>query len=302
MEEFFDEHSKGCVATVIAGIVIVIVVVTIVTSYKRIDPGNAGILVDYGAATSSGKPVVRPLATGQYVFIPPFSGQTIIEYPVAQQQLVLASRDDEGELKGDSTVACQMSGGGVLNIGLTVNWAVNAQHPEILYLKKPNVPLTSSLNQDINTTIVYGAVRSDLLDLCTQYTWQDLMGDGNGPSKADVLKNALLKNLQSDLAQDGIVVNQVFLNERRPDATIQAVLNARNEAQKSAYLKQQAQYEADAAIAKANGDAQAIEIINRQLAKSPQYIQYLIAQKWDGKLPQYLSTNGQSNPVLAPFK
>lgn len=164
------------------------------------------------------------------------------------------------------------------------------------------MPLTSSLNQDINTTIVYGAVRSDLLDLCTQYTWQDLMGDGNGPSKADVLKNALLKNLQSDLAQDGIVVNQVFLNERRPDATIQAVLNARNEAQKSAYLKQQAQYEADAAIAKANGDAQAIEIINRQLAKSPQYIQYLIAQKWDGKLPQYLSTNGQSNPVLAPFK
>ncbi|SRR5216683_1824399 len=299
MGDYFEEHTVGCLATIMVVIVVAILVGGFASSYKRIDPGNAGILVNYAAGSSAGKPEIQPLATGQYVFIPPFSGSTLIEYPIAQQQLVLSSNSAEGELSGDSTIACQMSGGGVLNIGLTINWQVNSQHPETLYLKKPNVPLTSSLNNDINTTIVYGAVRSDLLDLCTRYTWQDVLGDGTGPSNSDQLKARLFKALQSDLTPDGIVVNQVFLNERRPDATIQAVLNARNEAQKSAYLKQQAQYQADAEVAKANGDAQSIAIINAQLAKSPEYINYLIAQKWDGKLPQYLNTNGNANPVLA---
>jgi len=299
--DFIEEHPKGCTISAIIGIVAIIVVITIATSYKRIDPGNAGILIDFAAGASAGKPVIHTLATGQYAFIPPFSGEQIVEYPIAQQQLVLSSKSEEGELQGDSTIACQMSGGGILNIGLTVNWQVNSEHPEILYLKKPGVPLVSSLNNDINTTLVYGAVRSDVLDACTRYGWQDLLGDGTGPAKTDQFKADVMNALQRDLTPNGILVTQVFLNERKPDATIQAVLNARNDAQKSAYLKQQAQYEADAAVAKAQGDAQSIAIINAQLAKSPEYIQYLIAQKWDGHLPNYLSTNGQSNPVLAPF-
>lgn len=265
----------------------------------RIDPGNAGILVNYAAGSSAGKPVITPLQTGQYIFINPFSGKQLVEYPIAQQQLVLSSRGEEGEISGDSTVPCQMSGGGVLHIGLTVTWQVNSQHPEILYLKKPGFPLTSSLNNDVNTTLVYGAVRGDLLDVCTHYAWQDILGDGTTASKSDNLKQDLYNDLQRDLGVDGIVINQVFLQERIPDSTIQAVLNAKNQAAQSAYLAQKAQYEANAAIATAQGQAKAIQIINEQLAKSPEYIQYLIATKWDGKMPTYLATNGQSNPVLA---
>lgn len=296
--DFFEDHPKGCAITVVTILVIAVAIGFIATSYKRIDPGNAGILVNYAAA-ENGKPAIQSLATGQYVFVGPFSGETLVEYPIAQQQLVLASRGDEGELSGDSTIPCLMAGGGTLNIGLTVNWQVNAQHPEILYLMKPNVPLTSSLNNDINTTTVYGAVRGDLLDICTHYAWQQVLGDGTTPTRGDQLKSDLLTALQHDLASDGIIVNSVFLNERRPDATIQAVLNAANDAQKSAYLKQQAQYQADAEVAKANGDAQAIKIINAQLSQSPAYIQYLIAQKWDGHLPGVLSTTG--SPILSPF-
>lgn len=296
--DFLEDHPKGCAITTIAIVTIVITVGFIASSYKRIDPGNAGIIVNY-AASENGKPAIQSLATGQYVFIGPFSGETLVEYPIAQQQLVLASRGDEGELSGDSTIPCLMSGGGTLNIGLTVNWQVNAQHPEILYLMKPNVPLTSSLNNDINTTLVYGAVRGDLLDICTRYTWQQVLGDGSTPTRGDQVKSDLLAALQRDLAPDGIIVNSVFLNERRPDATIQAVLNAANDAQKSAYLKQQAQYQADAEVAKANGDAQAIKIINAQLSQSPEYVQYIIAQKWDGHLPSTMATN--NSPILAPF-
>ena len=51
----------------------------------------------------------------------------------------------------------------------------------------------------------------------------------------------------------------------------------------------QVQFEAQQAVAKANGDAQAIDIINQQLLKSPQYISYVAVNKWNGILPQVTS-------------
>jgi regulator of protease activity HflC (stomatin/prohibitin superfamily) len=295
LETSNTKFKVGC--TAISLVVVIAIVWSIVAFfYQRVDAGNTGILLQYGIG---GKPQLTTIPTGSYVWVNHLAGQTLITYPTSQQQLVLSSRGEEGELSGDSTIPCLMSGGGTLNIGLTINWQVDTAHPEILYLKKPNVPLTSSLNNDINTTIVLGTVKSDMLDLCTRYTWQNVLGDGTGPSKADQLKSDLFSALQKDLKPNGIIVNQGFLGERKPDSHIQDVLNASNDAQKSAYLKQQAQYQADAAIAKANGDAQAIQIINDQLKNSPSYIQYQTIQKWDGKLPNTLVTDGKANPVLS---
>lgn len=293
-EEISGKVKAGCI------IVAIIVIIGVVWGfvgffYQRVDAGNTGILLQYGIG---GKPQLATIPTGSYVWVNHFAGQTLITYPTAMQQLVLSANANEGELQGDSTIACLMAGGGTLKMGLTVNWQVDSSHPDILYLKKPNVPLVSGLNDDINTTLVLGAVRADLLDLCTHYSWQDILGDGTGPSKADNLKNDLFRTVQSDLKQDGIIVNQVFLGDRKPDDTINAVLNARNDAQKSAYLKQKAQYEADAAVTTATGEAQAIKIINDQLQNSPAYNQYATIQKWDGKLPNTLVTDGKANPVL----
>lgn len=50
-----------------------------------------------------------------------------------------------------------------------------------------------------------------------------------------------------------------------------------------------------ATIAEAEGQAEAIRLIQEELAKSPLYISYLQTQKWDGKLP--LSTSG-SIPLI----
>lgn len=267
---------------------------------KHVDAGNVGILISY--STSGGKPTITNEPAGSYFWINPFLGQTVVQYPTAQQSLVLASRANEGELPGNSTIACFMNGGGTLNIGLTVNWQVDPAHPEILYFKKPGVDLTSSLNNDIASTIVYGAVRSATTTECSNYTWQQILGDGTGASQIQQLQTDILSMLQRDLAPDGILVNQVFVNEKTPDPQIQAVLNAQIKAQQSALLKLQAQNEADAKRISAQGDADAIRIINAQLSKSPDYIQYLIAKEWDGHLPATLVTNStNTSAVLAPF-
>ena len=280
------------------GVFLLLIVVFFVFNNHRTASGTVGIVINYQAGSSAGHVVTDVVPTGQYRFINPFSGEQFVDYPTAQQQLVLSARDNEGELPGNSTIQCQMNGGGILSIGETLTWQVNAAHPELLYLKKPGVDLTSSLNNDINTTLVYGALRSDTLDACTHYSWQDILGDGTGPSKSDTLKAEIQQRVTSDLAIDGIVVNQLFLGDRTPDGTIQAVLNARNNAQQSAYLKQQAQNQAAAEVAKAQGDAQTIKIEQSALTGAPDYIKWLMVNKWDGHLPEVVSGD---NPIVSAF-
>lgn len=58
-----------------------------------------------------------------------------------------------------------------------------------------------------------------------------------------------------------------------------------------------AKADADSQVAIAEAEAKAISLIEEQLAKSPNYIDYYTIQKWDGILPQVLSDG--ANPFVA---
>jgi regulator of protease activity HflC (stomatin/prohibitin superfamily) len=85
---------------------------------------------------------------------------------------------------------------------------------------------------------------------------------------------------------------------------------AEQQAQEAKFLLEKRQNEALAAIAEAEGlkqvrilqaqaEAEAIRIINTQLAGSPYYIKYIYAEKWNGILPATLVlANGQEFPLL----
>ena len=49
---------------------------------------------------------------------------------------------------------------------------------------------------------------------------------------------------------------------------------------------------AQANIARANGEAEAIRIINQALAENPNYLDWLKTQAWDGKLPLVVGEGG----------
>ena len=54
----------------------------------------------------------------------------------------------------------------------------------------------------------------------------------------------------------------------------------------------QAEAQARANIAKANGESQAIRIINEQLRQNPQYLQWQGINRWNGQLPYSLGSGG----------
>jgi|GEM_PF-1350549 prohibitin 2 len=53
----------------------------------------------------------------------------------------------------------------------------------------------------------------------------------------------------------------------------------------------QAQATARANVAKANGKSQAIQVITSQLKQSPQYLQWLAVNRWNGQMPYALGSS-----------
>ena len=62
----------------------------------------------------------------------------------------------------------------------------------------------------------------------------------------------------------------------------------------------QAQAAARSNIAKASGESQAIKIITEQLKQSPQYLQWLSINRWNGHLPYALGGTGDDHFFQQP--
>lgn len=300
-ETWWKKHKVGCISVPIIALLLIVGLVFYVNTVHHTDPGNVGIVISYGTLTA-GKPAVRVVPTNQYVNINPFAGQTFTEYPTAQQSLVMVKNSSEGEIAGDDSVVCQDKNGISVNLDVTVLWQVDPTQAETLYLLRPNDPLTGSFNSDVESTVVRPVVRNAITESCSSFQW-----DSIGASKQQLIANAE-QIIVPNLAHDGILVtpSNIFVGEvhysSSQQQTIDTLTQAQVAAEQAQYLQQKATYEADAAIAKAKGDAQSIQIINEQLAKSPEYIQYLIVKEWDGKLPGYLSTNGSGQMLFVPFQ
>ena len=78
-----------------------------------------------------------------------------------------------------------------------------------------------------------------------------------------------------------VVAFQKFLTEQNNLLAIQVVANQ---------TVVQAQASARANVAKANGESQAIRIITVQLKQSPEYLQWLSINRWNGQMPYALGS------------
>jgi regulator of protease activity HflC (stomatin/prohibitin superfamily) len=79
-----------------------------------------------------------------------------------------------------------------------------------------------------------------------------------------------------------VVAYQKYLTEQNNLKSVQVVANQ---------TVVQAEAQARANVAKANGESQAIKIINEQLKQSPEYLKWQSINKWNGQMPSVLGTN-----------
>lgn len=125
------------------------------------------------------------------------------------------------------------------------------------------------------------------------------------------VQDAIYQSLKSTLEPHGIIVTAFAIEnisfdeafEQSIQAKVIAAQDALKMQNKTAEREEEAkqkvisaQAEADSQKIKADADAYAIEVIQKQLAQSPNYIDYLKISNWDGVLPQAV---GDVNPFIA---
>jgi prohibitin 2 len=111
----------------------------------------------------------------------------------------------------------------------------------------------------------------------------------------DKIRSEALKAAQDRLqgfveVQDLSIVNVAFSDDY--EKAIEAKQVAQQRAEQAKYELQQAEVEADKKVASAKGEAEAIQIRGDALAKNPAVIDLELINKWDGKAPDTLVTNG----------
>lgn len=130
-------------------------------------------------------------------------------------------------------------------------------------------------------------------------------------SRADVTEE-IQNSLTEILMKDGIVVTAFAIENLNFDAAFEESIQAKVIAEQDALKMENktkekeevgkqtriaAQAEADAKLISAQAEAEAIGLIQEQLANSPNYIDYLKIERWNGELPQVVSDG--VNPFVA---
>lgn len=130
-------------------------------------------------------------------------------------------------------------------------------------------------------------------------------------SRSEV-QNAIYESLKETLEPSGIIVTAFAIENLSFDAAFEQSIQAKviaaqdalkmqnKTAEKEEEAKQKviaAQAEADSQKIKADAEAYAIKAVQEQLATSPNYVDYLKINNWDGKLPQAIGN--EVNPFFA---
>lgn len=111
----------------------------------------------------------------------------------------------------------------------------------------------------------------------------------------ETIKNRALESarakIDSLLIIEDIVLEDITLS-RELESAIESKMVQEQEAAKARFTQQKAQIEADTAIIRAKGEAEAIRIRGLALQDTPGLIQLQIVEKWDGRSPLVIGGGG----------
>ena len=271
-----------------AGLVIVLFLLP--TTMKYISPGHVGIVIHrFGGgvdaqALGAGLHPRNPLTT------------EIVEYPTYMQTLVLTKSANEGSMNNDE-INVNSVGGQPLSLDVSMSFQLDPSHVPQLY---------TTFRTDIET-IQHGYVRQAIRQALQEVVGQEKIADIIGPKKSEATARTQAM-LEQRLSVYGVDVKQFTINElRAPPSVVEAInqknvmqqqaLTAQNELQKNTFQASgdsiKAQGHAKAILAEAEAQAKANELLSKSI--TPTLVQYEMAKKWNGQMPQ---VSGSAMPMI----
>lgn len=261
----------------------------------KVPAGNVGVKVDlYGNSRGVQQQVLGP---GRY-----YVGwnQELYLFPTFTQNYTWTKDPREGS-PTDESISFQSGQGMTLNADVGITYHLERDKiPQIFQKYRSGV-------NEITHSYLHNIVRNAFTDQASELDVEQIYGAG----KTKFIKS-VLDEVRSQVGPIGINVENIYLVgslrlPRQVEASINAKIQATQDAQRAenqvAQAKAEAQKEvaiaaghAQAKIEVAKADAEAIEIKGKALRDNPLVLKLNAISKWDGQLPTYI---GGSAPV--PF-
>lgn len=280
---------------VVTGAVSLLIFIILIAGCHKISPTEVGFKInssgDYRGIDS------LPVITGYNFVFPGFA--YIVTIPTTQQHVVWSEGTNEGAEPGQEiTVSCLGGAGFKMDVGF--NYRVDPYKASKIYLKYR----TGDLNR-ITETYLRNVVRGAMQDLSGTMTVDSVLNN------LPYYEHTVASNLTERLAKEGFIVDNFNITKQPIPSdlnlanSINAKIKAKQDAETSKMQLQQSIAEANKLVATARGDsaskvinaladAEVIKVKQAALTNSPQYIELIKAEKWDGKLPVYMTNGGGS--------
>jgi regulator of protease activity HflC (stomatin/prohibitin superfamily) len=260
------------------GIIGLILIILLFMSWQDVDPGEEGFIYKpYGG----GLDTTVNYSEGTYLVAP---WNDIITYNVRQQ-----SRSYESQVMDIN--------GTEIGLVVAVNYHAQKGKTAQLHLRHGEAYAESFVDKKVK-----GAIK----DVVGRYTYEEVYS-----SKREALEVEIESILDKDFSGNFMVLDFVEIADVNLPENIAleiTVKETQKQKNKTSELKKiEEKNLADAKIERARGDSaqaiinamsetEAIKIKAEQLKKSPQYIEYMKAKKWDGVLPTVMS--GQNGGLI----
>jgi regulator of protease activity HflC (stomatin/prohibitin superfamily) len=201
-------------------------------------------------------------------FIFPWCKAEIFRTQTQEYTMSIAAK--EGSVKGDDSIRCETNEGLKVLLDLTVLFHVDPQRAPELWRK---------LGADYNNVFVRPAARERIRMVVARYSIQEVYS-----SRRAKIEEELTEELRRPFAEEGLVLEQVLLrNVQYAHPEFAQAIGEKQARQQQVITEkrnlERAEFEKQATINQAKGEARSIALRAQTLAQNPEVVTYDMAQK-----------------------
>jgi prohibitin 2 len=250
-------------------IILIVLVLAAAQATYVVEPGYRGVQITLGKVSEQFRP--EGFGTKQ-----PFIS-SIVSIPVRQQTRELPAECYSADLQQ-------------VNVNLRVLYRIPESSVVKIYQEYSGDPFDS---------LIAPRVQEALKEVTALQSAEQIVKQREG-IKTRALTATREKVGKTLLVIEDLVIENITLS-RELEAAIESKMVQEQEASKARFTQQKAQIEADTAIIRAKGEAEAIRLRGEAVRDNPGLVQLQIVEKWDGKAPLVVgggNSNGGANILL----
>lgn len=293
--------GKGLVGGILTAIVIIAVLIGVVFCINKVPAGYVGIVYNMNSGV-----VGETISQGWHVVAPT---KRVTLYSIGLEQSYLTS-EDKGDSPEDESFNVPTSDGKTVKVNLEFSYRFDEER-----IAETFITFKGKNGETVKDTFIKPKIVAWTQEVTANYPVTDLFGD-----KRTEINAELDRYLKEKFDQYGILIDTVNFTDINVDAETQNAIQKKVTAQQELELanieaetaqvqakkdKEVAEIAAEKAIIEANAKADAVKIAaaaeaeaNREIAASltPELIDKIKAEKWNGSLPQ-VSGSG-ATPII----